>query len=196
MRRLVTPLIVATLVACVAPTLHAQRGNASDIGVKPGNGNNGSGSNGRGTGANNGNNGAPGTPGNPNRIIYASGATTAPAASPSVLVLSLSSITQRAGSAGAAQLAADVGSASAPRAELLKALLSQPGAPSLKQAESFVDRYAGVLNNLTPSNVAFAVKAFNGMVNSASAAYLAKPPAEFVAAQAVLKDIVTSTGAR
>jgi len=196
MRRLVTPLMVATLVACIAPNLHAQRGNGSDIGVKPGNGNNGSGSNGKGTGQNNGNNGAPGTPGNPNRIIYTSAATPAPAASPSVLVLPLSSIAQRVGNASAAQLAADVGSASASRAALLTALLSQPGAPSAKQAQSFVDRYAGVLNNLTPSNVASAVTAFNDMVHAASPSYLAMPPAEFVAAQTVLKDIVTRTASR
>lgn len=186
MRRLFMLVAVATM-AAAPEALQAQRGNASDIGgrpprVPPGNAV--------------GRNGAP-LPGNaPRRVVFTNVAGVAPAAAPvSVPTVTMVPIVQQAG-AGAAQRVADVSATSEGSIELVDALLTADGAPSAKQAERFVAQYAAMLTDPTSRRIAAASSAFNALVDEASPAYLRTPPAEFVAAQAVLRQLVEQTSRR
>ena len=161
-------LALATSVLLAAPSLQAQRGNASDVGPRP-----------RRTVVNLGGGDV--------------GAGVATAAS-RVQVLSLASVTKYSGTQ-AAQLAVDV-SGSAPSQELSQALLAADGAPSLERTNAFIAQYVGMLSGPSPRRIAATAAAFNAMVDGASTAYLAHPPAEFVAAQAVLRELVEKTSGR
>lgn len=185
MRRFFMLVAVATM-AAAPEALQAQRGNASDVGgrpprVPPGNAF--------------GRNGAP-LPGNaPRRVIFTNVAGVAPAAPVSVPTVTMVPIVQQAG-AGAAQRVADVSATSAGSIELVDALLTADGAPSAKQAERFVAQYAAMLTDPSSRRIAAASSAFNALVDEASPAYLRTPPAEFVAAQAVLRQLVEQTSRR
>ena len=111
-----------------------------------------------------------------------------------VQVLSLASVTKYSGTQ-AAQLAVNV-SGSAPTEELSQALMATDGAPSLEQTNAFVAQYVGMLSGPSPRRIAATAAAFNALVDGASFAYLAHPPAEFVAAQAVLRELVEKTSGR
>lgn len=160
-------VVVVSAVALSAPSLQAQRGNASDVGGRA-----------------------------PRSVVFNNGAAIGAAATaPGAVNLSMAPIVQQAG-AGAAQLATQVAAAGTPNLALVDALLSRDGAPSARQVERFAVQYAGVLNDAAPRRIAAAVTAFNVLVDAASPAYLAKPPAAFVAAQAVLQQLVEQTSRR
>lgn len=162
---------VATAVALAAPAAQAQRGNASDVGG------------GRA----------------PRRVVFTNGAelgaASGNAGAAGAVNLSMAPIVQQAGN-GAAQLVAQVAAARSMNIELVDALLSRDGAPSARQVERFAAQYTGVLNEPTSRRIAATVAAFNALVDDASPAYLTKPPAEFVAAQAVLQQLVEQTSRR
>ena len=175
MRKLFTIASIAMVATIVASPAQAQRGNASDVTGPPpwtpGPGNNG---NGVGNPKD-----KPGPkPGNgPKNIVMLDG-------------LSL---------AQAAAATSYVSTAVVPVAERLNnsvtfnALIKPAGAPKSEVARTFVSRFNAVVAEPTPQRIALASAAFNAMVNSASASYLANPPAEFVEAQSVLQQLVVKT---
>jgi hypothetical protein len=73
----------------------------------------------------------------------------------------------------------------------ISAALSSSGAPAVV-VSGLIDALAGLLQNPTPANVGSAAKTFTSLVNDASGAFLANPPAEFETIYAVLFTLVTA----
>ena len=80
------------------------------------------------------------------------------------------------------------------RGDAFDALTAPVGAPSAAVVNQFLSEFNLVAAAPTPLRIASASKAFNAMVNAASASYLASPPTEFVAAATVLQKLVSATG--
>lgn len=103
------------------------------------------------------------------------------------------------GSANASAVSRTVISSVAPmmqnvtRGETFDSLTSPAGAPSAALVSQFLSQFKLVSESATPRRIASASKAFNAMVNGASASYLANPPAEFVSAATVLRKLVSAT---
>jgi len=74
-----------------------------------------------------------------------------------------------------------------------QALMSGVGAPAAPIVEQFLNAFGGVLLIPTPAAVSAAVAAWNALVNGAEGEYLARPPAEFQAVQALLLGVVMAT---
>lgn len=93
-------------------------------------------------------------------------------------------------SAQATVLAVMTGATPESRAAVRSALEAS-GAPA-QTITTLMQHLPNLLSNPTPGQVQAAVVAFNQIVKSASASFLANPPAEFAALHAALQQIVTA----
>jgi hypothetical protein len=85
------------------------------------------------------------------------------------------------------------GAPASPAATTLAASLTTAGAHSAA-VKALVESLAGLISNPAPGQLTAAVSGYNQVVETASAAFLANPPAEFLAIQSVLAQLAAAGG--
>lgn len=91
------------------------------------------------------------------------------------------------------QLAAGGKHAGVVRDAVAVAMSTGAGAPSAGLIEGFLEQFEKILPNPSPKRIRAASVAYEALLRGATAAYLAKPPAEVQAAPVILQALVDAT---